>query len=711
MNLAPDSRADPDNLSQQVTDLHVEPPSEPEYVRFRQQCWERFRAARQVSAAPDGSAAPIRIELPDGTVHTGVRGRTTPMEVARALNDATAREALVAVVDGGLYDMNRPLTADCRLAFKSFDTPEGQSVLWHSTAHVLGEAMEYKYHGQLCIGPPVEDGFYYDIYLGDRAVVEEDLADLERRVQSILKDKNRTFERMELTKAEAREMFAYNGFKCEIIDKLSEHDTITAYRDGPFIDLCRGPHVPACGRIKAVKLTKTGQAYWLGRADQPSLQRVYGISFPDKQQLKEWQKRMEEAARRDHRKIGREQELFFFHPFSPGSCFFLPHGTRLYNRLLDFIRREYWSRGYDEVLTPTVFDFALWEVSGHAANYRENMFSFESERREFGMKPMNCPSHCLMFAHRKRSHRELPLRLADFGVLHRNELSGTLTGLTRVRKFEQDDAHIFCTPEQVESEVLRYLEFLKHVYDVFGFRFELELSTRPDKFMGDVALWDRAEAMLETALVAFTGKRRDEPGGWRLNPGDGAFYGPKIDIQVYDALHRRHQCATVQLDFQLPIRFDLRYVASTARDANADEDEERTAAVHRPVMIHRAIFGSFERFIAILTEHYGGKWPLWLSPRQAIVVPVSDRFVAYGRQVQQQLHDAGFYVDIDATDRKLPKKIREAQLAQYNYILVVGEKEQAGGTVSVRTRDNQVHGERAVEVLLGEWEEKLRQHN
>ncbi|KAF6005437.1 hypothetical protein F1559_005006 [Cyanidiococcus yangmingshanensis] len=693
----------------------------PEFVKHRINCWDRFRSAKQTpDRSPGSNKDEIKIQLPDGTHLPGTRYQTTPMDVARSLGAEVAERAVVAVVNQELWDMNRPLECDCSVDFRTFETPEGQAVLWHSTAHMLGEAMEYKYRGELCIGPPVEDGFYYDIYLGDRAIGEEDLSDLEQRIQRIMKDKGRTFERMELTKDEALEMFGYNRFKCELIRKLAEGETITAYRDGPFIDLCRGPHVPACGRIKAMKLTRLGQAYWLGKAENPSLQRVYGISFPDKRLLKEWEKRMEEAAKRDHRKIGREQELFFFHPYSPGSCFFLPHGTRIYNRLLEFMRREYWRRGYEEVLTPTVFDFALWETSGHAANYRDNMFSFEVEQREFGLKPMNCPSHCLIFAHRIRSHRELPLRLADFGILHRNELSGALTGLTRVRKFEQDDAHIFCTPEQVESEVLNYLEFLKHVYTIFGFEFELELSTRPEKFMGDSALWDQAESMLAQALYRFTGRQRDEPGGWRLNPGDGAFYGPKIDIKVFDALQRRHQCATVQLDFQLPIRFDLRYAAASVSPSDdkaappeptsaPDLDGGDTAAtcreIHRPVMIHRAIFGSFERFIGIITEHYGGKWPFWLSPRQVAIVPVSDRFLSYARQVSQRIHEAGIFVDVDASDRKLAKKIREAQLAQYNYILVVGEKEQADGTVNVRTRDNEVHGERTVDSLISEFKQ------
>lgn len=379
--------------------------------------------------------------------------------------------------------------------------------------------------------------------------------------------------------------------------------------------------------------------------------------------------------------LAKEQELFFFHEMSPGSCFFLPHGAQLHNNLVAFIRSEYRKRGFTEVITPNIFSTRLWETSGHWQHYSENMFSFDVERDRYALKPMNCPGHCLIFDHRQRSWRELPLRLADFGVLHRNELSGALSGLTRVRRFQQDDAHIFCTHEQIKSEISGALNFLKDVYNVFQFSFQLELSTRPSNFMGEAELWDVAERQLTESLDEF-----GEP--WKLNHGDGAFYGPKIDIKVMDALRRFHQCATIQLDFQLPNRFDLSYTSETGEKC-------------RPVMIHRAILGSVERMIAILTESYGGKWPLWLSPRQAIVIPVAGAHSDYARSVCAQLHAEGFEAAVDTDDSDtLNKKIRNAQLSQYNFILVVGDREMAANSVNVRTRDNRVHGEHPVEHVL-----------
>ena len=580
----------------------------------------------------------IKVTLPDGSVKHVIANKTSPMDIAMGISETLGRKALVAVVNDVHWDMGRPLEEDCSLKICDFDTPEGKNTMWHSTAHMLGEAMEYKFKGELCIGPPLDDGFYYDIHLGgDAKITESDFADLAKRVENIAKQK-RSFERLELTKVEALDMFSYNPFKVEIINELDPGATITAYRDGPFIDLCRGPHVPQSSRVKAVMCKSTGQAYWRAKAENPSLQRVYGISFPDKKQMKEYKTLIEEAARRDHRVIGVKQELIMFHPLSPGCPFFLPHGQRIFNTLQEFLRKQYWKHGYTEVQTPNMFDFDLWVQSGHAANYKDNMYSLDIEGRESGLKPMNCPSHCLIFKSRNRSYRELPLRIADFGVLHRNELSGTLGGLTRVRRFQQDDGHIFCMDEQVKQEVDNYLALLKEVYSVFGFEYALKLSTRPEKYIGDISLWDRAEEMLENALVEFTGKQAGEKGGWELNPADGAFYGPKIDIQLYDALRRRHQCATVQLDFQLPIRFDLQYqVGTNAAPGNAgekkakedkkqnggsdkmeingtseggengkSEGEEHEGSTNtlregfaRPVILHRAVFGSFERFMAI----------------------------------------------------------------------------------------------------------------
>ncbi|XP_064335958.1 threonine--tRNA ligase 1, cytoplasmic isoform X2 [Camelus dromedarius] len=550
----------------------------------------------------------------------------------------------------------------------------------------MGEAMERVYGGCLCYGPPIESGFYYDMYLEEGGVSSNDFSSLEALCKKIIKEKQ-AFERLEVKKETLLEMFKYNKFKCRILNEKVNTPTTTVYRCGPLIDLCRGPHVRHTGKIKALKIHKNSSTYWEGKADMETLQRIYGISFPDPKMLKEWEKFQEEAKNRDHRKIGRDQELYFFHELSPGSCFFLPKGAYIYNMLIEYIRSEYRKRGFQEVVTPNIYNSRLWVTSGHWQHYSENMFSFEVEKEQFALKPMNCPGHCLMFDHRPRSWRELPLRVADFGVLHRNELSGALTGLTRVRRFQQDDAHIFCAMEQIESEIKGCLDFLRAVYNVFGFSFKLNLSTRPEKFLGDVEVWNQAEKQLENSLNEFGEK-------WELNPGDGAFYGPKIDIQIKDAIGRYHQCATIQLDFQLPIRFNLTFVSH-------DGDDKK-----RPVIIHRAILGSVERMIAILTENYGGKWPFWLSPRQVMVVPVGPTCDEYAQKVWQQFHDAKFMVDIDLDPGcTLNKKIRNAQLAQYNFILVVGEKEKTSGTVNIRTRDNKVHGERTVSETI----ERLQQ--
>ncbi|XP_053127908.1 threonine--tRNA ligase 2, cytoplasmic isoform X6 [Hemicordylus capensis] len=500
---------------------------------------------------------------------------------------------------------------------------------------------------------------------------------LENICKNIIKEKQ-PFERLEIRKEILLDMFKYNKFKCRILNEKVDTATTTVYRCGPLIDLCRGPHVRHTGKIKALKILKNSSTYWEGKANMETLQRIYGISFPENKMMKEWEKFQEEAKNRDHRKIGKEQELFFFHDLSPGSCFFLPRGAFLYNTLMDFIKEEYHRRDFTEVVSPNIYNSKLWEASGHWQHYSENMFSFEAEKEMFALKPMNCPGHCLMFAHRPRSWREMPLRFADFGVLHRNELSGTLSGLTRVRRFQQDDAHIFCTMEQIEEEMKGCLNFLQSVYAVFGFTFQLHLSTRPENFLGEKEIWDQAEKQLQNSLDDF-----GEP--WKLNPGDGAFYGPKIDINIRDAIGRYHQCATIQLDFQLPIRFNLTYVGK-------DGDDKK-----RPVIIHRAILGSVERMIAILTENYGGKWPFWLSPRQVMVVPVRPTCEEYAQQVCSDSFEAGFMADVDLDQScTLNKKIRNAQLAQYNFIFVVGEKEKASSAVNVRTRDNKVHGELSV---------------
>jgi threonyl-tRNA synthetase len=648
----------------------------PEFVQARIAVWDRLHAAKASAAAANAASSAkksIKVTLPDGKELAGVAGETTPLQIAEQISSGLARAVLVAQVDDKVWDLTRPLEADCRLALLKFESDDAaKNVFWHSSAHILGQALEIAFGGQLCIGPPLDNGgFYYDIATA-QAILAEDFERVQKLVASIVKE-NQPFERMVLTKAEALELFAANKYKLEIISKkIGDAETTTAYRCGPLIDLCRGPHISTTKKVEAFKLTKNSSAYWLGNAANDSLQRVYGISFPTKKLLKEWEDFQEKAAQRDHRVIGRQQDLFFFDPLSPGSAFWLPHGARIYSKLIEFMRNQYHKRGFTEVITPNIYNHELWRISGHLENYAENIFSFKTrEGEDYALKPMNCPGHCLMFKHTVRSYRDLPIRYADFGVLHRNEITGALGGLTRVRRFQQDDAHIFCMPSQVQSEVAGCIEFIEAVYGLFNFKFEIALSTRPVNYIGEVAVWDKAEEALKQVLDDFS-KRTGKP--WKLNPGDGAFYGPKLDIQVKDALNRPHQCATIQLDFQLPLRFELKYVAS----------EE--SAQPPPVIIHRAIFGSLERFTGILMEHTGGRWPLWLSPRQICIVPVAPKFDAFAEELRLRLHNEGLYVDVHSGEKTMNKRIAEASKQQYNYIVVVGDKEVETASVNVRAR-------------------------
>jgi len=651
----------------------------PEFIQERLNLWDKLKKESDEALAAK-VPTPIKVTLPDGAVKEGESWRTTPFIIAQGISQGLAESTIVAKVNGEVWDLDRPLEADCSLQLLKFTDDDAKTVFWHSTAHILGEAMERVYGGHLCYGPPIEEGFYYDMYHEGPGVSHADYPGLEEVMKKITKEKQ-PFERLEMKKEDLLEMFKYNKFKVRILNEKVKTPTTTVYRCGPLIDLCRGPHVKHTGKIKALAVTKASASYWEGKTDAESLQRIYGVSFPDPKQLKEWKHFQEEAAKRDHRKIGIQQQLFFFHELSPGSCFFTAKGAYIYNTLMEFMKEHYRKRGFQEVISPNVYNTKLWEQSGHWQHYAENMFSFEVEKEKYALKPMNCPGHALMFAHTTRSWRELPIRMADFGVLHRNELSGALTGLTRVRRFQQDDAHIFCTPEMIKSEMKGALEFMSSVYETLGFEFDLKLSTRPEKYLGDINVWNEAEQQLKECLDEF-GK------AWKLNPGDGAFYGPKIDITVTDALRRHHQCATIQLDFQTPLRFELSYISESG-------DKKR------PVMIHRAVLGSVERMIAILTESYGGKWPFWLSPRQAMVVPVAPPFDEYAKEVQAKLWDAGIQAefDVDAGDT-MNKKIRNAQIGQWNFIFVVGEKEKTHGTLNVRTRDNKVHGEHSIEDVI-----------
>uniref|UniRef100_A0A673YDR8 threonine--tRNA ligase n=1 Tax=Salmo trutta TaxID=8032 RepID=A0A673YDR8_SALTR len=617
----------------------------PGYISERMQLYEELKKESDALLARRAAdSQPITVELPDGRRMEGQAWVTTPYQLACGISQGLADNAVISRVNGDLWDLDRPLEKSCSLEILRFDNDDAQAVYWHSSAHILGEAMERFYGGCLCYGPPIENGFYYDMFLdGPQGVSSTEFDNLEALCKSVVKEKQ-PFERLEVSKETLLKMFKYNKFKCRILNEKVTTPTTTVYRCGPLIDLCRGPHVRHTGKIKALKIYKNSSTYWEGRSDMETLQRIYGISFPDSKMLKEWECFQEEARNRDHRKIGKEQELFFFHDLSPGSCFFLPRGAYLYNTLTDFIREEYCRRGFQEVASPNIYNSKLWETSGHWQHYSDNMFSFPVEQDVFALKPMNCPGHCLMFSHRPRSWRELPLRLADFGVLHRNELSGTLTGLTRVRRFQQDDAHIFCTMEQIESEMKGCLDFLRCVYDVFGFSFQLHLSTRPEKYLGDIAIWNQAE---------------------------------KVELNM-----RVHE---IFLKFVIEHNVVLK-----------DGDDKA-----RPVIIHRAILGSVERMIAILTENYAGKWPLWLSPRQVMFVPVNPTCEEYAKRMCKQFVEAGFMADADLDSScLLNKKIRNAQLAQYNFILVVGEKEKLTNSVNVRTRDNKVHGELSVSEVL-----------
>eukprot|EP01126_Amoeba_proteus_P032681 TRINITY_DN3189_c0_g1_i4.p1 TRINITY_DN3189_c0_g1~~TRINITY_DN3189_c0_g1_i4.p1 ORF type:complete len:542 (-),score=119.22 TRINITY_DN3189_c0_g1_i4:103-1728(-) len=524
---------------------------------------------------------------------------------------------------------------------------------------------------------------------------EEEYTSVNGVVQQIVKE-GQPFERLTLPKEKALEMFAYNKYKVQLInEKVPDGATCTAYRCGPLIDLCKGPHLPDTSRVKAFGVCKNSSVYWKGDEKNDTLQRVYGMSFPTVKQFKEWEAEQAKLAKRDHRVQGRQQELFFFHALSPGCAFFLPRGAKIYNRLMEFIRSEYRKRGYTEVITPNMFNKNLWETSGHWENYRDDMFAFEVEETTFALKPMNCPSHCLMYLHKNRSYKDLPLRFTDFGVLHRNECSGALTGLTRVRRFSQDDGHIFCRKDQIQQEIRGALDFLNFVYSKFGFTFQLNLSTRPlKKYLGEIEVWDQAEKALAEELDVFAG-----PGKWKLKAGDGAFYGPKIDIDVFDCYKRKHQCATIQLDFQLPLRFGLTFVK---------EDGTSTGTDAIPVIIHRAILGSFERFMAILVESNAGAWPFWISPRPLLVVPISNKFMEYAHKVRQQIFDAGLDVEVEESDHMIKKKILMGRNAGYNFILVVGDKEQSEGTVNVRTREDVVRGVVKVEDFILECKEMIK---
>ena len=612
----------------------------------------------------------ISITLPDGSIRTVPSG-TTVLQVADGISPRLAKAALAGVVGGRMVDLATALDADASVRIVTGDDPDALGLIRHSTAHLLAAAVTNLFPSAQCgIGPATDEGFFYD-FVVERPFAPEDLDRIEAKMRD-LASQDLPYDRQMWTRDEAKTFFDQRGepLKVQLIDeKTVGQATVSCYtikdRD-TFVDFCTGPHVPATSRLKAFKLLSTSNAYWKGNAQNQPMQRVYGTAFATEKLLKEHLVRLEEAKKRDHRKIGKDQKLFMFHPWAPGATFWLPKGTTIFNSLSGYMRGVLFPAGYVEVKAPIIFNKALWERSGHWAHYRDNMFLVESENEQMGLKAMNCPGHMLIFGSEVRSYKDLPLRLHEQTALHRNEASGTLSGLTRVRQFSQDDAHCFVMESQIGEEVERILRLIQQVYGDFGLTPEMKLSTRPAEFLGTVDTWDHAEAELKRALTAV-----GEP--FTINDGDGAFYGPKIDFDVVDAIGRKWQCATIQLDYQLPERFDLKYVG-------ADNAE------HRPVVIHRAIFGSFERFMALLIEHYAGAWPLWLAPVQMVVLPIADRHIEWAQEVQQALSGAGLRVEIDERVEKIGYKIREAQLQKVPYMLVVGDREVEERTVAVRGR-------------------------
>jgi threonyl-tRNA synthetase len=627
----------------------------------------------------------MHVELPDGSKKE-VPDNATIGDVAAAIGKGLAKAALAGKFDGNVVDLSARVRDGAKVEIITPKSAEGIDTIRHSTAHLMAHAVQELYPGtQVTIGPVIENGFFYD-FATDRPFLEEDLRKIEERMAEIAK-RDVPVRREEWTRDEAINTFDKLGekYKVEIIKAIPGDETLSVYRQGEWFDLCRGPHVPSTGKLGAFKLMSVAGAYWRGDSKNQMLQRIYGTAWPDQKQLDDYLKQMEEAKARDHRRLGKELDLFHFHPYAPGAAFWTPKGTTLYQVLAQNMRELALDNGYVEIKTPLLFNKGLWEISGHWGKYKENMFlvlDSESGEHDFSLKPMNCPSHHLYYGMKRHSYRDLPLRLHTQDVLHRNEESGTLSGLTRVRQFAQDDAHIYCLESQVPEEVKRFVALVDRVYGSVGLEYTAKFATRPPVRIGDDALWDRAESLLKSALDAL-----GRP--YELKPGDGAFYGPKIDFEVSDSIGRKWQLGTIQLDYNAPERFDLTYVG---------EDN----APHRPAVLHRAIYGSFERFIAILIEHFAGAFPLWLAPVQAIVLPLSEKFVDYASETAAKIRASGLRVVVDDSNEKLGAKIRDAQMQKIPYMLIVGEKESTAGTVSLRKRTGGDQGSMSVDEFVAE---------
>lgn len=605
----------------------------------------------------------MNIILPDNSIKS-LPEKATGFDAAQSIGPRLAKEALAIKVNGKLCDLAAPLPDDARIAFLTFDSDEGKSVFWHTSSHILAQAVQELFpSAKIAIGPAIENGFYYDFDV-DHPFTPQDLQKIEAKIKEIA-DKKTPLERIECGRDEAADYFKGKSeqYKVELLNDIEGAPSM--YRQGQWRDLCRGPHLPHTGYVKAVKLLNVAGAYWRGSEKNKMLQRIYGISFPKQAMLDEHLRLLEEAQKRDHRKLGRELDLFSFHTEGMGFPFWHGNGMVLYNAIMDFCRKEHRAAGYQEVKTPMILNEELWHRSGHWDKYRENMYFTTIDEVVHAVKPMNCPGGLLIYKNSPHSYREFPLKYCEFGLVHRHEKAGVLQGLFRVRQFTQDDAHIFCLPDQIERQIHEVIDFIIHIYAIFGFtEYKMELSTRPEKYIGSLEVWEKAETALKKVLD-------EKKVVYKINAGDGAFYGPKIDFHIKDCLKRSWQCGTVQLDFSMPERFELEYT---------DTDGQKK----RPVMIHRALLGSMERFIGILLEHLGGALPLWLSPVQVAIIPISEKFIDYAREVCNQCLAAGLRAEIDDRPEKMGYKIREAETKKVPYMAIVGEKEVLAKTVSVR---------------------------
>ena len=627
----------------------------------------------------------VQVELKDGS-KIEVKEGSSILEIAKQISEGLARNCLAGKVNGEVKDLRTEITENCKLEILTFDNEDGKKAFWHTTSHIMAQAVKriYGESVKLTIGPSIDNGFYYD-FDAEKPFTEDDLRKIEEEMKKIVKE-DLKLTRYTLSRQDAIKLMKdrKEPYKVELIEELPEDEEISFYDQGEFKELCAGPHILSTGLVKAFKLLHSSASYWRGDETKQTLQRIYGIAFPKASMLEEYLNMLEEAKKRDHKKLGKELDLFMIAPEGPGFPFFLPKGMALRNVLEDFWRKKHVLNGYQEIKTPVILNEDLWHRSGHWDHYKDNMYTTKIDEQDYALKPMNCPGGMLVYKSKMHSYREFPIRLGELGLVHRHEKSGELNGLFRVRCFTQDDAHIFCLPTQIESEIVNLMKLINEVYSIFGFSYTLELSTRPEDSMGSDEDWERAESALKKAL-------EDQKMEYQVNEGDGAFYGPKIDFHIKDCLGREWQCGTIQLDFQMPERFDLTYIG---------EDGEK----HRPVMLHRVIFGSIERFIGILIEHYAGAFPTWLAPVQVRILPISDSQREYAEKIKRELELAQIRVELDERQEKIGYKIREAQLQKIPYMLILGDKEIEANAVGVRSRKDGDIGQ----MQLAEFMERIK---